>query len=231
MESLIAGVRRFQRHVYPQKRRHFAKLREGQRPPYLFITCSDSRIQPAEFLQSDAGDLFIERSIGNLVPLPGSGETEAQAAVEYAVKALGVEHIIICGHAHCGAIQALLHPEKLEGMPVVARWLANAEDTRRAVAAKHSHLEGEELLDAAIRENVIVQMEHARALPSVAEPIASGRVKVHGWVYEFEHGHVDVYDEVSGHFVPLAVAYLGSPAIATGRERPRPRPRRRGPRT
>jgi carbonic anhydrase len=226
MDDLIAGVRRFQRHVYPQKRRHFARLREGQRPPYLFITCSDSRIQPAEFLQSDAGRLFIERSIGNLVPLPGSNETEAAAAVEYAVKALGVAHIIICGHAHCGAMKALLEPKSLEGMPTVQRWLANAEDTRAAVASKHAHLEGEELLDATIRENVIIQIEHVRALPTVAEPIASGKVKVHGWIYEFEHGGVEVYDAHAGWFVPMALAYLGSNALDPVVPRPRVRKRR-----
>ncbi len=210
MKDLIAGVRRFQRHVYPQKRRHFAKLSKGQSPPYLFITCSDSRVQPAEFLQSDAGDLFVERSIGNIVPPAGSDETEAQAAVEYAVKALGVSHIIVCGHARCGAIQALLSPAKLEGMPIVKRWLSHAEETRRIVAAKHRDLEGDELLDAAIRENVVVQMKHVRALPMMAEPLESGQVSVHGWVYEFEHGRVDVYDEPSGWFVPMAVAYLGA---------------------
>ena len=204
MDRLIRGYLKFRTHVFPQKRRRMEQLADGQRPRYLFITCSDSRVVPREFTQTDAGDLFIERSIGNIVPRHGRGETEALAAIEYAVKALGVGHIIICGHSGCGAMKGLLDPERLRDMPDVAAWIENAGETRDAVKRKYGHLQGDDLLQATIRENVVVQLEHVRALPSVAARLGDGSLQVHGWVYQFEQGRVFAYDRPSGQFVPLA---------------------------
>jgi len=207
MKYLSEGYHHFRTHIFPRKQPLYVELASGQSPRYLFITCSDSRVQPYEFTQSDAGDLFMERSLGNLVPRPGRGEHEALAAIEYAVIALDVEHIIICGHSRCGAMNGLLHPETLREMPMVAAWLSNAEETLEAVKGKYAHLQGDDLLEATIRENVILQVEHARRLPFVAPRVEQGRLKVHGWVYEFEHGEVIVHDPRTGSFVSLDDAY------------------------
>ena len=120
MRKLLDGYRRFHSHVFPQKRRLYASLADKQSPRYLFITCDDSRVDPLEFTGTVAGDMFMERSIGNLVPEPGHGEHEAGAAIEYAVVALHVEHIILCGHSGCGAMRALLDPESARAMPTVS---------------------------------------------------------------------------------------------------------------
>lgn len=207
MKKLVAGYRRFHARVFPQKRRLYAKLADGQKPQYLIITCSDSRVQPLEFTGSNPGDIFEERCIGNIVPLPGTGEHEAVAAVEYALIALGVKHIIICGHSQCGAMKAILDPESVTLMPVVAAWLKGASKTLEAVERKYGHLEGEELLEATIRENVLVQLDHLRKQPSVAERLADGRLEVHGWVFDIEHGRVIAYDPRLDRFVPLTEAY------------------------
>ncbi|HEV3167723.1 MAG TPA: carbonic anhydrase, partial [Isosphaeraceae bacterium] len=92
LNDLIDGYLHFRSRVYPGRRKHFSKMAKGQNPRFLFITCSDSRVSPHEFTQTVSGDLFIERSLGNLVPPPGRGEHEAVAAIEYAVTALGVSH-------------------------------------------------------------------------------------------------------------------------------------------
>jgi carbonic anhydrase len=207
MQKLIDGHRLFFSHVFPQKQAFYRDLAAGQNPKYLFITCSDSRVQPTEFLSASAGELFADRSLGNVVPAPGSKETEATAVVEYAVVALGVEHIIVCGHSNCGAVKALLDPASLATMPIVAEWLANTRPTLEVVERKYGHLEGRALLDAAIRENVLVQLDHLRRQPCVAPRLAAGRIGLHGWVYEFERGRVVAYDQRVDEFVPLAEAY------------------------
>ena len=144
------------------------------------------------------------------MPAPGGGETEATAVVEYAVKALNVEHIIVCGHSQCGAIKAMLDPDSLREMPNVAAWLASAGDARGAVARKYGALEGEALLDATIRENVLVQLDHLRLQPCVAPRLADGRLQLHGWVFEVEHGRVVAHDPRVDRFVPLIDAYAGT---------------------
>lgn len=204
MKKLIEGYYRFHSHVFPQKRKLYARLAEGQYPKFMFITCADSRVDPMEFTGSSPGDMFMERSIGNLIPAPGRGENEAASAVEYAVEALGVKHIVICGHSQCGAMKALLDPDSLKNLPTVSRWLVGAAATREAVERKYGHLEGEALLNATIRENVLVQMDHLRQQPCVASRLADGRLKIYGWVFEIEHGLVDVYDPEIDRFVALS---------------------------
>jgi len=128
------------------------------------------------------------------VPGGEGSETEAQAVVDYAVLALEVSNIIVRGHSDRGAMKALLDPGSLQGLPTVATWLANAGPTLANVCRKHGHLEGKELLDATIRENVLVQLDHLRPLPDLAPRLADGRVTLHGWVHEFETGEVLAHD-------------------------------------
>ncbi len=207
MPGLIHGYLRFRSHAYPQKRMLYTKLREGQFPRYLFITCCDSRVTPHDFTGAGPGDLFVARILGNIVPSPGGRETEVAATIEYAVNALNVEHIIVCGHSQCGAMKALLDPESLREMPAVATWLSSTGPTREAVARKYGPLEGDALLDATIRENVLIQLDHVRQQPSVIERLPTGRLEIHGWVFLFEHGQVIAYDPRVDRFVPLIEAY------------------------
>ena len=207
MKELIQGYRRFHSEVFPQKRQLYQSLADGQSPKYLFITCCDSRINPVEFTSTEPGDLFSERSIGNIIPLPHTFETESSASIEFAVGALKVKHIIICGHSNCGAMKALLNPESLKELPNVAAWIANSGLTRESVMKKYPGLEGDELLDATVHENVIQQLEHLKQQPSVAKALKEGVLGVHGWVFEVERGRLVEYDESSGGFLPLLEAH------------------------
>ncbi len=175
----------------------------------MFITCADSRVDPLDFTDTSAGDMFMERSLGNIVSEPGSEGTESTSSIEYAVVALGVEHVIVCGHSQCGAMKALLNPELLEGLPTVSTWLAGAARTREVVAQKYPSLSGDELLNMAVRENVLVQLDHVRSQPSVAPRVLDGRLQIHGWVFEIESGRVIAYDPKTEAFVPLTQAYPG----------------------
>ena len=205
MEKLIRGIHTFQDEYFSSQQALFERLARGQSPETLFITCSDSRINPNLLTQTEPGELFILRNAGNLVPphgaLRGGGEA---ATVEYAVVALGVKDIIVCGHSHCGAMAGLLHPERLGALPAVGEWLNHAEATRRIVRENYADLPEAELVVAAIKENVLVQLDHLRTLPAVAAKLSRGEIKLHAWVYEIESGKVFAYDAADRSFHPLA---------------------------
>jgi len=207
MLKLIRGVREFQSGVFPAQRAMFEMLGQGQHPEALFITCSDSRIDPNLITNTDPGEIFVLRNIGNIVPRSGTAGDSEEAVIEYALVALGVKHIIICGHSQCGAVKGLLHPESLSSVPSVASWLNHAEKSRQVVRQKHSQLQGEELLKAAVAENVIVQLDNLRTLPSVSSRLARDEVRLHGWVYEFETGQIQAIDPGTGQFRPFAEVY------------------------
>src|SRR3982751_6268271 len=116
MERLLKGVSTFQREVFPQHRELFERLAAKQNPMALFITCADSRVVPDLITQSDPGDLFICRNAGNMVPPYGEMNGGVSATIEYAVVALNIRHIIVCGHSDCGAMKGVLHPEAVEQM-------------------------------------------------------------------------------------------------------------------
>lgn len=203
MNRIVQGVLRFKNLVFPQHRETFVKLRHGQKPEALFITCADSRVEPTLVTQSKPGDLFICRNAGNIVPPYGEVIGGVSATIEYAVLALGVRDIILCGHSDCGAMKAVLHPEHVAEMPSVAGWLRFADSVRSSVKENYRHLQGEDLLRAAIEENVLVQMDHLRTHPSVAARVRKGAVKLHGWYYDIGTGEVTAYDPSQNRFVPL----------------------------
>ena len=209
MQKLLEGIHHFQTNLFRPQRELFERLASGQKPEALFITCSDSRINPNLITHTQPGDLFILRNAGNIIPPHGAANGGEGATIEFAVAGLGIKDIIVCGHSHCGAINGLLHPESLKDMPAVASWLSHAEATRRIVRDKYSDRTGAALLTTAIEENVLVQIENLRTLPSVAVGLARGKLKLHAWVYKIETGAVFAYDPERGQFVPLAEAQPG----------------------
>jgi carbonic anhydrase len=205
MEKLVHGLHAFQRDYFSSQRELFERLANGQHPETLFITCSDSRINPNLLTQTEPGDLFILRNAGNLVPPYGATNGGEAATIEYAVSAIGVKDIIVCGHSHCGAMKGLLHPEDLTEMPAVVDWLRQAEATRRIIKENYPHLEAGPLLTSTVEENVLVQLENLRTHPSVAARLARGQLKLHGWVYKLETGQVFQYEPEAGQFELLTL--------------------------
>lgn len=203
MQRLVHGLHHFQQHVFRSQREFFERLANGQAPETLFITCSDSRINPNLITQTEPGELFIIRNAGNIVP-PLSHDPGGEAAtIEYAVEALGVSDIVICGHSRCGAMKAVMEPSLLADMPIVAAWLANAEATRRIAKTRYQDLRGDDLLEVLVAENVLVQIEHLRTQPAVAAALARGTVRLHAWVYAIETGEVYAYDPEQGQYAPI----------------------------
>jgi carbonic anhydrase len=207
MQKLLQGIHHFQANLFSSQRDLFERLAQGQTPDALFITCSDSRINPNLVTQTDPGDLFILRNAGNIIPPHGAANGGEGATIEFAVAGLGVQDIIVCGHSHCGAMKGLLHPQSLGDLPAMAAWLSNAEATRRIMRDKYGDRTGEALLTTATEENVLVQLENLRTHPSVAAGLARGKLKLHGWMYKIETGQVFAYDPDRGQFVPVAESW------------------------
>jgi carbonic anhydrase len=207
MQKLIEGIHHFQTNIFPTQREWFENLARRQQPEVLFITCSDSRIDPNLLTNTRPGELFILRNAGHIVPPHDAPCSGSSASIEFAVVALGVREIVVCGHSHCGAVNGVLHPETLKDMPSVADWLTHAERTRRIVQDNYGSMSPEQMLTAAIEENVLVQLENICTLPCVARRLTRGGLTLHGWVYQIETGKVFAYDPQSEQFLPLEQSY------------------------
>lgn len=203
--ALLNGVDKFSRDVFPDNQALFESLANGQSPHTLFITCADSRVSPEMITQTQPGDLFVSRNIGNLVPAYGEMLGGVSAVVEFAVLALNVRQIVICGHTDCGAMKGLASGgAAAAGMPTVQTWLRNAEAARSVVLARHTEQEG--LVQAMVEENVRLQLIHLRTHPAVAARLAEGRLAVQGWVYDIGHGNISVLDDDGMRFETLEQA-------------------------
>ena len=135
MQHIIEGFLNFQKEIFPQRKELFRSLASSQNPKALFISCSDSRLVPELVTQQEPGQLFVIRNAGNIVPSFGPEPGGVSATIEYAVVALGVTDIVICGHSNCGAMKAIATCQCLEPMPAVSHWLRYA-DAAKAVVEK-----------------------------------------------------------------------------------------------
>lgn len=203
MQRLVQGVHEFQVEYFTKHRKLFERLAErGQSPDTIFITCSDSRVVPHLITNSQPGDLFIIRNAGNIVPdmaTPGG----TIASIEYAIEALEIPNVVVCGHTHCGAVQTMLSPETAAKLPYVRRWLAQGERVRDIVNERYSDLKGNDRVVAAVEENVLVQLENLRAFPFFAKRLEQGKVTIAGWVFKIETGQVFNFDPDTSQFVEL----------------------------
>ncbi|MCS6884895.1 MAG: carbonic anhydrase [Acidobacteriota bacterium] len=211
MEKIIRGLHAFQTTYFASNREFFQGLAKGQLPRALFITCSDSRIVPNLITQTEPGELFILRNAGNIIPPYGVWNGAEAATVEYGIAALGIKQIIVCGHTHCGAMGGLLNPEKVQSMPAVANWLKFAEATRQIVEKNYSDATEEERLIAAIKENVLVQIQNLLTHPAVATALFQEKLKIYAWVYEIESGNVYSYDMAENRFVLASIDHKPVP--------------------
>jgi len=196
-------VHRFRTQIFPEKRQLFQTLAKGQRPSALMVSCADSRVDMSMVTQCEPGHLFFFRNAGNIVPPYGVVLGAASATIEYAMEALEIPNIIVCGHSDCGAMRGVLNIQSVESrMPTVAQWLKFA-DTPRQIVLRDRETDPQARLDRLIKLNVLSQIEHLKTHPSVAVRVANGEVKLHGWVYDIEHGSVDAYDHATGTFAAV----------------------------
>jgi carbonic anhydrase len=203
VDKILEGLSHFQKHVYPQRRELFEKLALGQRPDALFITCADSRIDPCLLTQTKPGELFICRIIGNIVPRHPSAIGGVSATIEYAVGVLGVSDVIVCGHTDCGVMKGVLKPDDLQLLPNVSAWLTQAQPAREAASRIGGDPASPDFLLRLTECNVVEQLTNLRSHPSVAQRLAQGDLKLHGWVYHIGPGSMTAYDADQDLFLPV----------------------------
>lgn len=200
-DRILAGVGRFR--AYFQENQELFELlaTEGQAPQALFIGCCDSRVPPEWITQSDPGDLFVTRSLGNIVPPYGTGQANIGAAIEYAVLRLNVEHIVLCGHTDCSCVRSLDLATDWIREPHIARWIEHARPAKTQVEA--SGLPEEEQHLATVRANVLLQLQNLRTYDPVRNGEKARTLTLHGWVYHLETGIIEAYDSETSSWSPL----------------------------
>ena len=214
MSKFAMGVIKFQREVFPEKRELFERLSTGQSPEALFITCSDSRIETAMLTQTDPGELFICRNAGNIVP-PHTNQTGGMtASIEFAIGALRVPNIVICGHTECGAMKGAMNRDGLGHLPHVREWLGYSQGAVDITEALGAGLSEAERMRMLLEQNVILQLQHLKTHPTVAVALAQDRLQLHGWVYDIKTGEVSAYDQATRRWAPIADHYAPEAARA-----------------
>lgn len=204
MRKLVRGIVDFRNNVRPRTRATFARLALGQSPDALFIACSDSRVAVNVFASTEPGDLFVVRNVGNIVaPAAPDGlsiadDSEA-AAIEFALAQLTVRDIIVCGHSSCGAMAGLMNGRDKLTAPHLRSWLRHAERS----LARIPDLAAPGAADRLSQENALLQLEHLRTYPLVAEAEAKGALRLHAFWFDIGEAEVLVHDPSQGRYVPL----------------------------
>ncbi len=206
INKLKDGVRQFQANVYkPQAEAYRKAASEPQRPHTLVVACADSRVNVEAITSSRTGDVFITRNIGNMVPAYQGTLGGVSAVIEYAVNALKVQHVVVCGHSDCGAMKALLNPPSTDTLPIVRTWLNNGHAALSIAETVHKGT-GREMLSVLTEQNVLMQMAHLKTHPSVAGAMARRELTISGWVYEIGSGEVRIVEDGQQKFIPVGEA-------------------------
>jgi carbonic anhydrase len=194
IEDLVSGFRRFQQHYFGDQRELYERLaRGGQSPRIMVIGCCDSRVDPALITDCDPGDMFVVRNVANLVPPyeTGGGYHGTSAALEFAVRAIGVEHVIVLGHARCGGIRALMGESRIEGgAEFIAPWMSIAEGARQAAQRAHRGESFDQQARACELAALRVSLDNLASFPFVREAVKAGKLGVHGWYFDIEKGEL-----------------------------------------
>ena len=201
----LAGFKNFQRTYFCDGSTFFSDLKRGQTPKVLVIACSDSRVDPAILTGCEPGDMFVVRNVANLVPPYEAtpGNHGVSAAVEYAVRVLGVEHVIVLGHSCCGGIQALMHPQKEKLGEFIAPWVKIAEPALREVNEKLADKDFHLRQHACEKAAVLVSLENLLTFPFVRQAVADERLTLHGLWTDAGEGGLFQYDPAAGNFAPI----------------------------
>lgn len=207
MDYLLEGLIKFRTQDYEEHKHIFCRLKSHQSPHTLFITCSDSRVDPQLITKSLPGDLFVVRNIANIIPTFTVEHEHAAttSALEYAVKVLKVKRIIICGHSNCGGCSAIHLPETvLDEIPATKKWLKQTENVRIRVTAemkangKTKDLDYREWLTEQM--NIVEQIKHLLTYPYVVDAFNKNELEIIGMYYTIETGEVFIYDSHKGSF-------------------------------
>jgi len=206
LEKLKDGNRKFQTEVYAENAEQYQiAATTPQQPHTLIIACADSRVDVEAITSSGPGEVFVSRNVGNMVPPYGGMLGGVSAVIEYAVTALKVKHVVVCGHSDCGAMKALLSPGAADKMPTVKRWIDHGHAALMVAESIANEDESpSDKLRRLTEENVLMQLVHLTTHPSVAGAIARGELTTSGWVYDIGTGVVRIAEDGKRTFVPVS---------------------------
>jgi carbonic anhydrase len=187
---LALGVAAYRQKQLPRYHALFQTLAKSQHPHTLFVTCADSRIVPNLITDSDPGELFIMRNVGNMIPAFSAREAPASAAgVEYAVGILNVTDVVVCGHSRCGAIGALRQPSVVpDHLSSLRAWL-NDPAARKVCESITPHQHDDDVA----RINALAQLDNLRSYTIVREKELRGEVRLSAWFFDIESGEIEAY--------------------------------------
>ena len=206
MEDYAQGNKLFRTYFKKNKEALLNLVERGQSPKALFIGCADSRVIPDLMVQSNPGDLFVIRNVGNFVPpyRPDEDFHATASGIEYAVSVLKVQEVIICGHTHCGACNALYQTIEDPSLVHTKKWLELGESAKTsAVLSLGANAPKEDLLRLTEKLSVIKQIENLLTYPVVKKRFENGDLSIHGWYYDIETGYIEYYNADSYEFLPL----------------------------
>jgi carbonic anhydrase len=206
-ERLIEGFRRFREQHFTENDALYRQLTtEGQAPRILVVACCDSRVDPALVLDCAPGDLFVIRNVANLVPPAesrDSGRHGTSAALEFGVRNLRVEHIIVLGHAQCGGIRSLFSGSGGETGSYIHSWMRAAEEVHAAVLRDMPDASPPEQMIACEQRAILVSLDNLMTFPWVRERVENGSLQLHGWYFDIEHGRMMRYNAATSAFEAL----------------------------
>ena len=201
----LAGFKNFQRTYFCGDNELFSDLKEAQKPKALVIACSDSRVDPAILTGCEPGDMFVVRNVANLVPPyeKTPGNHGVSAAVEYAVRVLGVEHVIVLGHSCCGGIQALMAPDREALGEFIAPWVSIADAALDEVVRDLRGKPEPVRQRACEQASILVSLENLLTFPWLRDRVAAGGLYLHGWYFDLDKGELLSYLPQTRTFEPL----------------------------
>jgi len=213
MHHLLKGLIDFKTELAPSMRTLFKDLGQGQTPELLLITCSDSRVVPHLITSAEPGDVFVVRTVGNLVAPAGQsgvsvGDVSEASALEYGIEVLGIRDIAVCGHSNCGAMKAVLDGrQKLSALaPNLVAWLEHGEAARARLAISDFIDPSLPEVDRLSQANVLQQLDHVASYAPVAK--RRGEVKLHALWFDIGKTMVSLFEADRGSFVALDEAEI-----------------------
>jgi carbonic anhydrase len=200
--SLIKGYKRF-KNKYFKNTKSFENLVNSQKPKALVIACCDSRVDPAIITDCDPGDLFVVRNIANLVP-PFGSDCNTSAALEFGVKVLEVNDIIVLGHSNCGGIHALMKKqEKKDSSSSVSKWVDIAKPAKKSVLKQDSNSSLEEKIYHCEKKSLLISLNNLKTFPWINKRVLENKLFLHAWYFDLATGAIETYKSSSDKFIPL----------------------------
>lgn len=207
--ELVNGYKNFLTQSYPQQKELYRALAEtGQEPKTMVIACCDSRADPAVIFSAGPGEIFVVRNVANLVPPhePHGDYHGTSAALEFAVEGLGVQTILVMGHARCGGIQAFLDGmyEPADPPGFIDRWMTLLNPARTEALRELRDAPTERKQEALEQAGIRHSLENLMTFPCIKERVADGRLQLRGAYFDIADGTLLALDPESGKFVPIA---------------------------